>query len=86
MTYFKFNTNLQKEYGLPMWITFSGVLVCVFLSFLESDPFKYRLPSNIIYFRNINDILIFLLQNIKTEEIAEKLNNVEPSINFTYEK
>ena len=29
---------------------------------------------------------IFLPQNIKIEKIAEKLNNVEPSMNFTYEK
>ena len=34
----------------------------------------------------VDDILIFLLQNMKIEEIAEKLNNVEPSINFFYEK
>ena len=49
-------------------------------------PFKYRLPIYAIYFRYIDDILIFLLQNIKMENIAEKLNNVEPSIIFTYEK
>ena len=34
----------------------------------------------------IEDILIFLPQNIKIEEITEKLNNVRPSINFTNEK
>ena len=52
---------------------------------LESDLFKYRLPSNTIYFRYIDDILIFLPQNIEIEEIVEKLN-VEPSINFTDER
>ena len=64
----------------------SGILVSLFLEFLESGPFKYRLPSNTTYFRYINDILIFLPQNIKIEEVAEKQSNVEPSINFTYEK
>ena len=61
-------------------------LACSFLEFLESNPFKYRLHINTTYFRYTDDILIFLLQNIKIEYIAEKLNNVEPSINFSYEK
>ena len=64
----------------------SGVLARLFLEFLESGPFKYILPINTTYFRYIDDILIFLPQNIKIEKIAEKLNNVEPSINFTNEK
>ena len=37
-------------------------------------------------FRYIDDVLISLPQNIKIEEIAKKLNNVEPSINFIYER
>ena len=64
----------------------SCVLACLFLEFLESGPFKYRLHINSTYFRYIDDILIFLPQNIKIEHIADKLNTVEPSINFTYEK
>ena len=65
---------------------FSEVLACLFQEFLESGPFKYRLPSNSTYFRCIDDMLIFLPQNIKIKEIAEKLNNVEPSTKFPYEK
>ena len=76
----------NQKCGLPIGNQLSGVLVCQFLEFLESNPFKYRLSSNTTYLRYIDDILIFLPQNIKIEEIAEKLNNVEPSINFTYEK
>ena len=64
----------------------SRVFACLFLEFLESGLFKYRLPSDTTYFRYIHDILIFQPQNTKIEEIAEKLNNVEPFINFTYEK
>ena len=63
----------------------SGI-ACLFLEFLESGPFKYRLPNNPTYYGYIDNILIFLLQSIRVEEIAEKLNNVEPCINFTYEK
>ena len=64
---------------------FSGILAHQFLEFLDSGPSKYRLPSHTTYFRYI-DYIIFLLQNIKIEEIAGKLNNVEPPINFIYEK
>ena len=62
-----------------------GSSLCIF-EFLDSGPFKYRLLIITTYFRYINDVLIFLLQNIKIEEIAEKFNNVESSINFIYEK
>ena len=86
-TYFKFNNIFYKQkYGFPMGNSLSGILACLFLEFLPSSPFKYRLPSNTTYLRYIDGIIIFLLQNIKIEEIAEKLNNVEPSINFTDEK
>ena len=54
----------------------SAVLVYLFLEFLESGPFKYRLHSNTTYFRYIDDIPIFLLQSIKIEELAEKINIV----------
>ena len=63
----------------------SGLRASLFLEFLESGSFKYRLPSNTIYFRYIDNILIFLSQNIKIEEIVEKLDNVEPSIILTYD-
>ena len=63
-----------------------GVLACLFREFLESGPFKYRLSSHSTYFRYIDDILIFLPQNIKIEETSENLNKVEPSINFIYVK
>ena len=59
----------------------SGILACLFLEFLESDPFKCRLPSKTMYFRYIDDVLIFLPQNIKIEEITEKLNNEKESNN-----
>ena len=70
----------------PLGNPLSGILAGLFLEFFDSSSFTYKLPSNTTYVRYIDDILIFLPQNIKIEEIAEKLNNVEPSINFTYEK
>ena len=64
----------------------SGVLACLFLEFLDSSPFIYRVTINATYFRYIDIFTHSLSQNIKIENIAEILNNFEPSINFTYEK
>ena len=62
----------------------SGVLTCLFLEFSESGPFKYLV---ILLILDILTIYTFSYpQNIKIEEMAERFNNVEPSINFTYEK
>ena len=84
MTYFKFNNKFYKQkFGPLMGNPLHGVLANLFL---ESGPLQNRLPINTSYFRYIDNILIFLPQNIKIENIAEKLNNVESSINFTYEK
>ena len=86
MTYFQFNNNFYKQkFGLPMGNPLSGVLACLFLEFLESGPFKFRLPKDAVYFRYIDDILIFLPENTKIEHIKNKLNTVEPSIKFTHE-
>ena len=86
-TYFKSNDKFYKQkFGLPIGNLLNGVLAGLFLEILESGPFKYRVPIKATYFIYIDYILIFLPQNIKIKNIAEKLNNVEPSINFTYEK
>ena len=86
MTYCKSNNTFYKQKsGLPMEKTLSGVLAGQFFEYLESGFLKYRLPINATYFRYIDDILIFLPQNIKIEKIAEKLNNVEPS-SFPHKK
>ena len=58
---------------------FSGEIASLFQEYLERGSFKYSLPSNTTYFRYFADILIFLPQNVKIEELKEKLNNVETS-------
>ncbi len=50
----------------------TGVLACLFLEFLETGTFKYRLPTNTTYFIYIDDIHISLPQNLKAEEIKIK--------------
>ena len=60
--------------------------MCLFQGILESVNFKYKLPINVSCFRYSDVILSFLPQNKNIENVAEKLNHAEPSINFTYEK
>ena len=87
ITYFKLNNKFYKQKSCHSMVNLlSRVLACLFLEILESGSFEFKLPSNTTYFRNIDVILIFLHQNIRIKEIAEKLNNVEPSINLTNEK
>ena len=75
--------NFINKNWVSQWET---RLVMSILEFLEFGPFRYRLPINTIHFRYIDSILIFQPQNIKIENIAEKLNTFEPSINFTFGK
>ena len=63
----------------------SGVLACIYLEFLESGPFKYIIPNTARYFRYIDDILLIYPQDLDLHSITDKLNNVEPSLKFTYE-
>ncbi len=57
--FFKYNNiYYQQKFGLPMGSPLSGVLACLYLEFLESQPFRDIFPNDIQYFRYIDDILI----------------------------
>ena len=53
--------------------------------FLESGLFKYIIPNAACYFRYIDDILLIYPQDLDFHSITDRLNNVEPSIKFTYQ-
>ena len=63
----------------------SGILACLYLEFLEFQPFKHILPNDIQYFRYIDNILNIYPKEHNIPQIVLKLNQVEPSINFTYQ-
>ena len=84
--YFQYNNIFFKQkFGLTMGSPLSGVLACIYLEFLESGPFKYIIPNTTHYFRYIDDILLIYPQDLDLHSITDRLNNVEPSIKFTYE-
>ena len=84
--YFQYNNIFYKQkFGLPMGSLLSRVLACIYLEFLESGPFKYIIPNTARYFRYIDDFLLIYSQDLDLHSITDSLNNVEPSIKFTYE-
>ena len=80
--YLQYNTFDKQKFGLP---TLSGVLASTYLEFVESGLFKYIIPNTARCFRYIDDILLIYLQDLDLHSITDRLNNVEPSIKFTYE-
>ena len=54
----------------------SGVLACLYLELLESQPFKHILPDDIQYFRYIDDLLIIYNKEHNIPQIVQKLNQV----------
>ena len=62
-----------------------GVQACLYQEFSESQPYKHILPSDIQYFRYIDDILSIYPKEHNIPQIVQKLNQVEPRVNFTYE-
>ena len=80
------NTTLYKQkFGLHMGSLLTGVQTYTHLEFLESGPFKYIIPSNSNYFRDIDDILLIYPQELNWIKITDRLNNIEPSIKFSHE-
>ena len=84
--YFQYDNIFYKQkFGLPMGSPLSRVLVCIYLESLEFSPFKYIIPNTAHYFRYVDNILLIYPQDLDFHSITDKLNNVEPSIKFTYE-
>ena len=74
MTYFKFNNKFYKQkFVLSMGNPLSDVLPDLIIESLELGSFKYWLPINATYFRYIDNVLIFLHQNIEIENIPQSV-------------
>ena len=84
--YFQHNNVFYKQkFGLPMGSPLSGLLACLYLEFLEAGPFKYIIPKDAQYFRYIDDTLIIYPSKINITKITNRLNDIEPTIQFTHE-
>ena len=77
------NTFYKQKFCLPISSQLSSVLACIYLEFLESDPFEYIILSNSSYFRHIDNILLIYPQELYSKRIIDRLNDIEPSIKLT---
>ena len=85
--FFSFNNKYYKQkFGLPMGSPLSGVIACLFLEFLEAGPFKNILPKNSTFLRYIDDTILICNNRENLISLVERLNEVEPSIEFTLEE
>ena len=87
MNFFHFNNKFYvQRFGLPMGNPISCAIACLYLELLESGPFQYILPKNSHYYRYIDDALFIYPQNTNLPDLIRRLNDIEPTINFTNEK
>ena len=87
LCYFKYNESFYKQkFGLPMGSPLSGALACLYLETLEAGPFQEILPKNSIYLRYIDDTLLICPTRTNIETLTERLNNVDETIQFTFEE
>ena len=76
----------KQKFGLSKGSPPSGVLAYLFVEFLEFGSFKFIIHQDSRYFRYIEDILLVYPQNNYLRKIMDRLNNIELTINFTYEQ
>ena len=87
MNFFYFDNNYYvQKFGLPMGNPVSCAIACLYLELLESGPFQYIIPKNSHYFRYIDDALFIYPRNVNLPNLIRRLNDIEPTINFTFEK
>ena len=61
----------------------TGFFKCLFLEILEVGLFKFIIPKDSSYFCHIDILFIYPQNNGK--KITDKLNKIEPTIDFIYE-
>ena len=81
--------RINKKFGLPMGkpmgSTHSKDFACILLDFLKSGPFRFITPKDSYYFCYIDHILLIYSRNNDSRKITDRLNNIEPSIDFSDE-
>ena len=68
-----------------MGSTFSAILACIYLEFLESGLLKYIISCNSNCFQNIDNIQLIFPQELDLVNITDGLNKIEPTLNLTPE-
>jgi hypothetical protein len=88
--YFQFDQKYYKQTeGLAMGAPTSAILAEIFIQYIEHKHLYpiVKTQEIITYYRYVDDVLIIYDQNkTNIEQILNKFNNMQPSINFAIEK
>ena len=75
-----------QKFGMSMGNPLSPVLSNLYMEFFETKILRNILPSNVIWFRYVDDIFCIWPLNVNIDNFLERLNDLVPSIKFTLEK
>ncbi|XP_069941905.1 5'-nucleotidase domain-containing protein 3 isoform X2 [Cherax quadricarinatus] len=77
---------LEQTFGLPMGSPLSAVLVNLYMEHLEAERFSTIIPSSVTWLHYVDNILLITPKRFNVQALQDKLNQVEPSIQFTLEE
>nr|XP_053626641.1 uncharacterized protein LOC128684471 [Cherax quadricarinatus] len=64
----------------------NAVLVNPYMEHLEAERFSTIIPSSVTWLRYVDDILLITPRHFNVQALQDKLNQVEPLIQFTLEE
>ena len=83
---FTFNdSTFQQHRGLAMGSPLSPILACLFMESLESSHFTNIIGHHNTWLRYVDDILVIVPRRTDLHDTLNRLNTVNPSIQFTLE-
>lgn len=84
--YFSFNDSFYKQtFGMAMGNPLSPVLSNLYMECFETNILPRILPSNLLWYRYVDDILCLWPVNHDETDFLNQINSLVPSIKFTIE-
>jgi hypothetical protein len=85
-TCFVFNERYYRQkFGMQMGNCLSPILANIYMEFFESRLAHSIMPDNSYWMRFVDDIFSLIPKDVDINHFLVQLNNVSPSIKFTYE-
>ena len=75
-----------QQYGLGMGSPLSPAAACLFMELLGEEHFKNIMGQETAWLRYVDDVLIVTPDDIDVEDKLQRLNAIEPKIQFSIEK
>ena len=78
-------TTFQQGFGVAMGNALSPVVANLYMEFYETKILPKVLPSHVLWFRYIDDVLCLFPQDTNLDNFLMKLNTLNENIQFTVE-